>query len=229
MRSNFFHAWSGLAACAVVLALSFSPAGLFVSPALAQPGATVTLKSVPSKDGSKSETVTLRDQKTGPIDKGSGIFYGEGHSYALSAPSGWVLDTQAGSSQGLVAVFYPRGSSWSDSPVVMYSRIVKRDGRSLEKVIRADIDYMKEASPEIKESKKDPIPYGSQSKLAQLRYLSADKNGNVEAVAYMEEPDWVVFCVLSARNQEQFEKAVPALKELVSSYHYLTNQVQIQK
>ncbi len=54
-------------------------------------------------------------------------------------------------------------------------------------------------------------------------------HGNVEAVAYMEEPDWVVFCVLSARNQEQFEKAVPALKELVSSYHYLTNQVQIQK
>ncbi|MBI5175443.1 MAG: hypothetical protein HY986_21340 [Candidatus Melainabacteria bacterium] len=229
MRSNCFHVWCGLAACAMLFALSFCPVLLPVAPAFAQPGATVTLKSVPAKDGSKSETVTLHDKKTGPIDNGSGIFYGEGHSYALSAPSGWVLDTQAGRSQGLVAVFYPRGSSWSDSPVVMYSRIVKRDGRSLEKVIRADIDYMKEASPEIKESKQEPIPYGNPSKPAQLRYLSADKNGNVEAVAYMEEPDWVVFCVLSARNQEQFEKAVPALKELVSSYHYLTNQVQIQK
>ena len=135
---------------------------LVMPPAFAQPGATVTLKSLPTKDGNKSETVTLQDKKAGPIDNGAGIFYGEGHSYALSAPSGWVLDNQAGRSQGLVAVFYPQGSSWSDSPVVMYSRIVKRDGRSLEEVIRADIDYMKEASPEIKESKKEPIPYGSQ-------------------------------------------------------------------
>ena len=169
-----------------------------------------------------------KEKAQSPVGVG-GIVYGEGHSYMLSAPKGWVLDNQSGTSQGLVAVFYPVGGSWADSPSVMYSRIQPKEGKTLDEVIEKDIDYMRKMSPSIVATKQEPIAYGKDKKLATVRYLSADKAGNLEAIGYMEESNWVVLLILTARNEKDFKSCLSAFKEIVESYMYLTDKVDIKK
>ena len=64
----------------------------------------------------------LLAQVLGAAEKeiGGGIVYGDEHSFFIEAPTGWVLDNRSGVSQGSHAVFYPKGSSWSKAPAVMY-------------------------------------------------------------------------------------------------------------
>jgi hypothetical protein len=111
----------------------------------------------------------------------------------------------------------------------MYSRVVAKEGRSLEKVIQSDIEYMQKSSPQIKSSIEPDIAYGAKDKKAALRYLSADRNGNVEAVAYLEESNWVILIVLSARSEAEFEKSLPSFKDLVKKFSYFTDSVEIKK
>ena len=156
-----------------------------------------------------------------------GIIYGKDHAYMLSAPKGWVLDNQAGKEQGLVAVFYPKDGSWAESPSVMYTRVQPKSGKTFAEAIKTDIDYMKKSSPMIVATEQEPIVYGKEKKRAEVRYLSADKNSNCEAVAYMEEKNCIVLVILTARNEEDFKGCFPAFKELVESYVFMTDKVKI--
>ena len=56
------------------------------------------------------------------VENGYGIVRGPGYAFTLKAPSGWVIDAVSGVEQGLPAVFYPRGATWSESPAVAYAR-----------------------------------------------------------------------------------------------------------
>src|SRR6478752_2441068 len=49
-------------------------------------------------------------QETSP----GGIVYGPKASFNISAPEGWVLDTESAKGQDLPCVLYPKGSSWAD-------------------------------------------------------------------------------------------------------------------
>lgn len=158
-----------------------------------------------------------------------GLLYGKDHSYLLGAPKGWILDSESGKPQGLVAVFYPKGGSWADSPSVMYSRIQPKKGKTFAEAIQWDIDYMKKQSPMIQVTMQEPIIYGKDKKKAEVRYLTGEHDRNLEAVAYLEEAKWVVLIVLTARNEQTFKESLPAFKELVESYRYLTDRVKIEK
>mgnify|MGYP003989514765 CR=1 FL=1 len=71
----------------------------------------------------------------------SGIVFGDGFAFSLTAPSGWVLDNHSGNSEGLQAVFYPKGSSWDKSETVMYANIALKKikgNESVKKVISFD-------------------------------------------------------------------------------------------
>ena len=84
-----------------------------------------------------------------PVSGNSGIVYGRNHAYSLTAPRDWVLDNKSGASQGLFAVFYPWGSSWQASDVVMYSNVWHKDDKSpdLQSIIGNDIRSYEERSP----------------------------------------------------------------------------------
>ena len=56
------------------------------------------------------------------VENGYGIVRGPGYAFTLKAPSGWVIDAASGVEQGLPAVFYPKGGTWSESPAVAYAR-----------------------------------------------------------------------------------------------------------
>ncbi|MDX2104984.1 MAG: hypothetical protein SFY67_01150 [Candidatus Melainabacteria bacterium] len=169
-------------------------------------------------DESKSEDAPLK----------GGIIYGKDHAYVLSAPDGWVLDNQSGVEQGLHAVFYPEGGNWSDSKAVMYTRIHDKANKTIEEVIKTDLDNMKQDAPNFKAEDQENITCQKGSK-AVIKYLSGDKFGSFEAVAYIDEPKKAVIIVLTARDEGNFKSSVTAFNELVKSYFWMTDKVKIEK
>jgi hypothetical protein len=156
-------------------------------------------------------------------DANSGLVYGDNHAFTLTAPKGRVLDNESGRGQGLHAVFYPEGSSWQKGVVVMCANVVqKKDAKeSLEKVIEGDIRGHKKASEQLRVEEARPIPIRAKEQTARDKYFSGDDYGNYEAVGYIDESRVVVMIVLTARNRKEFEAALPAFSELVSSYFFL--------
>lgn len=56
----------------------------------------------------------------GQNKKHTGLLYGEGYSYLLTAPEGWVLDNVSAKEQGLNAVFYPKDNTWDNIDFFIY-------------------------------------------------------------------------------------------------------------
>ena len=161
-------------------------------------------------------------------DGGGGIVYGKDHAFGISAPKGWILDNSSGVSQGLHAVFYPKGGSWQESPAVMYANTASRKSEgneTIEKLIAFDIGQFKSNNPDVK--------------IADLgSFLTKDKKKAIvktfaytqyEAVAYIEEETIIAMLVLTTRTEEQFKNSIPAFRELVSSYFFMTKDVRIPK
>jgi len=158
----------------------------------------------------------------------TGLIYGEDHAFAVKAPSGWVLDNESGVSLGLMAVFYPLGSSWQKAISVMYTNTALKKikgNETIQKVIDYDVNTFKnEQDAEVKNGS-DLIT--SDNKTAIVKIFYDKKNKNYEAVAYIDEKYVVVMLVLSSRNKEDFENCYEAFEQFVKSYFYLTDNVKI--
>lgn len=163
-----------------------------------------------------------------PEESQGGILYGPGVSFLLKAPEGWELDPQSGQSQGLTAVSYPKGSSWKDSPVVLYVSIADKDPATLDAFIADEVGrFRKEHGEGLKIETGKAIPTQDAKKSAEVRRLSGDQFGNFESVAYLGEEKAYVMIVLSSRNREVYEKSQKAFEQLVGSYKYLTSNVKL--
>lgn len=120
----------------------------------------------------------------------SGILFFKQSSFMLSAPKNWVMDNQAGMNQGLPAVFYPQGSSWTDGKAVMYANIWVKDNPkedTLQKVIEADVKNFKNRSDKLKVEDGESLPTSDKDKKATVKYFTGDSYGNYEAIAYIDE------------------------------------------
>lgn len=167
-------------------------------------------------------TASLAEQ----TKQGTGLAYGKNHAYFLTAPEGWILDTECGVAQRVYAVFYPKGSDW-DGPVAMYSNAAPRDGRTITEAIQKDIDHMQGRSAGIKVTDAGTTKTAD-GKVASLRYFTGDKFGNYEAVGYVPEDKVVVNIVLTARNKAAFEESLQPFRKLVASYRFVTDNPQIE-
>ena len=58
-------------------------------------------------------------QETSP----GGIVYGPKAGFNITAPEGWVVDTESGKGQDLPCVLYPKGSSWADAKTVICAKV----------------------------------------------------------------------------------------------------------
>ncbi len=153
---------------------------------------------------------------------GTGLAYGTKHAYFLTAPHGWMLDTDSGKSQHIFAAFYPKGSSWSDGDVVMYSNAAARDNKTPEQAIEDDYKELKKKSSKLKIEDGGTLTTRDK-KQAVVKYFKGDKWGNTEAVGYVVEPTVVANIVMSARTAEAFEASLPAFRQLVASYRFVTD------
>ena len=160
-------------------------------------------------------------------DRPAGILYGPGHSYMLEAATGWVLDSEGGASQGLHAVFYPRGSSWSDSLAAIYTTAVeRRDGESLDQFINRELAPFR--SDGVAVETQTPI-ITADGKTAAVRFLTGGSHNSFEAIAYVPESKVIALIVLTARDQQSFGAALLPFAEVVRSYRFLTDSVRIER
>lgn len=141
--------------------------------------------------------------------------------FTLSAPEGWIIDTENGKAQGLQVVLYPKGTSWASGSVVMYANTMSKnaadENASAEKVMAEDIATFKKQSPRLKVGELKQIKTLN-GKTAIARDFEQSVGGNYEAVAYIDEPRTVVILALSARSKADFDFARPAFDKLIGSY-----------
>lgn len=175
-----------------------------------------------------AQTMPASASKDSPNDLNSGILYGENYSYALTAPKDWVLDSESGASKGLAAVFYPKDSTWGDSPVWMYTSTSFKDIKNqdtLQKMIDVDVTNYRDNRKTQKIIDAPSITTKDKKTKAIVKCFLGDINGNYEACAYIDEPTVVVFIVITSPNKKGFEANLSAFNDLVSSYFYMTNHV----
>src|SRR6266542_3340555 len=73
-----------------------------------------------------------------------GIVNGPKAGFNITAPDGWVLDTESGKHQDLPCVLYPKGSSWADAKTVMYAKVASPQWEGVNAFVAWAIQGMKE-------------------------------------------------------------------------------------
>jgi hypothetical protein len=177
--------------------------------------------------------VLVRGQNNPPEkDLRGGLIYGADHVFALSAPTGWLLDNSSGVEQGLHAVFYPKGSSWSpSSPKVMYANTVHKERSglpTLKDVMEDDLKGFRKHSRELETRDEPNLPTKDNKKQALVRYFHDKVNERYDEVAYIDESKVVVFLVLSAKSKKDYDDALPAFRQLVASYFFISDNVTFE-
>src|ERR1043165_215278 len=119
--------------------------------------------------------------------------------FILKEPDGWVLDTQSGRDAAVEAVLYPKGSSWKNSVVVMYARVVQKDETqsTVEKEISKDSTVADSPSLPTRDKR---------NAIVKVFYDAANKN--YESVAFIDNQKVVVVIALSSRTKVEYEKAL---------------------
>jgi hypothetical protein len=167
--------------------------------------------------------------QAGIFPEGGGIVYGQGFAFNIKAPKGWVLDTESGVDQGAHAVFYPKGSTWSDSVIVAYAR-----SRPVNDKIKNANDA---AQDTVAQFKRNGSP-NHQAKLlktlktesgqdVEIYQFTGDQYGNSEAAAYFVDKDRII--VLSSRDAKMYQQSLPAFEELAKSYKPTTATIEKKK
>jgi hypothetical protein len=160
----------------------------------------------------------------------TGIVYAEDHAFQVTAPEGWILDAKSGLPHGLGTVFYPEGSSWEESRVVMYISTTLKDKTygTIEKVIGYDTERFVKGHPGIV-IKDSPAVMTGDKKRAVVKHYAGEKFGRFDAVGYLDEKKMVILFAMSARDMETFKGNLKAFSALIGSYRWLADEVRIKK
>jgi len=163
------------------------------------------------------------------VENGYGIVRGPGYAFTLKAPTGWVIDAASGVEQGLPAVFYPKGGTWSESSAVAYARARPRTKQidTIEETVRAAVDALRaQGNPEYSAKFFKTIKTEDGREGAIYR-CSGSKTGDIEATAYFKERRTIDFVTLSCRSQKVFDAALPAFEQLVASYAFQVEKIPV--
>lgn len=159
-----------------------------------------------------------------------GMIYGSNYSFLVDAPTGWIMDLEAGSANGLAAVFYRAGESWADGAAVMYVNTSAPDsGQDADplRIIAEDSARFVSRAPEV-HIVAAPSLQTHDHRVAYVRYFSGQPNGRYEAVAYIAEHAVTPMIVLSGKTESAFTAALPAFAQLVESYSFLSSDVRVK-
>ena len=150
-----------------------------------------------------------------------GWVHGPDHCFYFTAPDGWVSDNVSGADEGSPMVFYPKGSTWANSPIAIYTRITTKntDVRSIQDQVEHTLRYFKSAykSPNIKATKVKSLKIKN-GNFGEIYEYSGDRWGNRELVAYVDSKNTINFFVLNSQKKNDYAKGKEALLRLVKSY-----------
>ncbi len=162
---------------------------------------------------------------------GVAILYGDGHAFTVKAPEGWVLDTDSGVDAQIYATFYPKGERWKDSEVIAYARGVPKNAAipDISSFVTATIkEYHRNGSTGYKGHLVSEVQL-KKDRIAKIYHYEGDSFGNYEAVAYIEEEKTINFIVYTSRSKEAFEASIQKFHDIVDSYFFITDQVDMEK
>ena len=163
------------------------------------------------------------------VENGYGIVRGPGYAFILKAPSGWVIDAVSGVEQGLPAVFYPRGATWSESPAVAYARArpKTKDVSTIDRMVQAAVAALRaQGNPDYNATFFKTIKT-EDGKGGVLYRSSGSKTGDIEVTAYFMEKRTIDFVTLSCRSEKVFDAALQAFEQLVASYAFQSDKVPV--
>lgn len=157
-------------------------------------------------------------QKKSDADFNSGIVYGKKFSFGITAPKGWVMDTEAGKSQQANVVFYHQGESWAEGNAVMYASVVNPTKRkSLKQLTANDIANFKSENPRVKISVSVPLKTRDNRLALTYVFQNASAGALLERVTYLDMGGFFLTVVLTAKTKTAFEKALADHSSLVRS------------
>ena len=164
-------------------------------------------------------------QATSGSNNNAGILSGPGFAFILAAPEGWVLDDVSGRKEGLPAVFYKRGESWSRATVVMYANPVRKSkGETAGSIIAADVRRFHERNPGVVVEDGPPVAVTG-GRMLPVKVFRRTKAGDNEVVAYADESSCVVMIVLSG-TADGVRDARASFGELLRTYTFITTEVR---
>jgi hypothetical protein len=155
-----------------------------------------------------------------------GIVNGPKAGFNVTAPEGWVLDTEMGKHQDLPCVLYPKSSSWADAKTVMYAKVASPQWEGVNAFVAWAIQGMKEKRGMPKEKiasgkTKDGHDYF-------INEYPATKNySQWERVGYVQLPQAVAYIVLSSRDQASYQKDSGALEKVLKTLVYVEPKSEV--
>jgi len=164
----------------------------------------------------------LLGEETSP----GGIVHGPKAGFNITAPEGWVLDTESGKGQDLPCVLYPKGSSWSDAKTVMYAKVASPQWEGVDAFVAWAIEGMtaKHGIPKQKIASgktKDGHDYF-------INEYPATKNySQWERVGYVQLPQGVAYIVLTSHDQASYQKDYGALEKALQSLVYVEPKSEV--
>ena len=156
-----------------------------------------------------------------------GIVYGPKASFNLSAPEGWVVDTQSGVKQGMSVRSLPvRFESWSDAKTVLYAKVASPQWEGVNAFVAMAIKEMKAKHGTPKEKiasgkTKDGHDYFINE------YPATKLYSQWERVGYVQLPQAVGYIVLTSRDQASYQKDLDVLEKVLKTLVYLEPKSEV--
>ena len=149
---------------------------------------------------------------------------GEGGTFRVTPPWGWVLDRGMGKTVETDAVLYPKGTTYKDAPSVLYVTAAPSDGApDLKSFLKRELKELKSENPKLK-VEEGPVLATRLLKPSPVRFYSGFKDGHFEAVAYVSERGFTMVFVLSTSDEKVLQEDLPALQALAASYEALRGE-----
>ncbi len=154
------------------------------------------------------------------------IVYGPKAAFNIAAPEGWVIDSSAGSPQGLPCVLYRKGQSWENGDPIMYAKIASTSVEDADAFVKDAIADMKKRRGEVKVTRVE----SGQTKDGRAWFINEyspnEKYRRTERVAYVQLPKAVAYIVYTSDDESAFRKHQDALKQLLGSFSYLEPKIE---
>jgi tetratricopeptide (TPR) repeat protein len=155
-----------------------------------------------------------------------GIVHGPKAGFNITAPEGWVLDTESGKGQDLPCVLYPKGSSWADAKTGMYAKVASPQWEGVDAFVSWAIQGMKakHGTPKQKIASgktKDGHDYFINE------YPATKTYSQWERVGYVQLPQGVAYIVLTSRDKTSYQKDSGALDQVLKTLVYVEPKSEV--
>ena len=181
----------------------------------------------------RSLAIALALTFTAPLPARSGatedakpvLVRGDAYAFLVDTPPGWQHDCETLADDGICALFYRPGESFTTAPVVLYVNPREPDSLGLEHAIARDVADLREKAPAVVMRDEPPLYARFQRPVLVRRFEHAGGAGTTELAGYLAEKTCTILFVASAKTPDDLERAHAAFARLVQSYDWITDRV----